>query len=52
VRDRVRRLIAEGKGADAVQAAKPTAEFDAKWGGGFLSPERFVGILYDDLSRR
>jgi cyclase len=49
VRDRVAKLKAEGKAKDAVVAAKPTAEFDAKWGQGFIKPDVFVGIVYDSL---
>jgi cyclase len=50
VRDRVAKLKAEGKSRDAVIAAKPSAEFDAKWGQGFIKPDVFVGIVYDSLS--
>jgi glyoxylase-like metal-dependent hydrolase (beta-lactamase superfamily II) len=52
IRDRIARLIAQKKTLDQVVAAKPTADFDAKWGKGFLKPEVFVGILYNDLSRK
>lgn len=51
LRDRVKRLIADGKTREQVVAAQPTAEFDAEWGGGFLPPARFVDLLYTDLSR-
>jgi glyoxylase-like metal-dependent hydrolase (beta-lactamase superfamily II) len=51
VRDRIARAVAEGKDADATVAARPTADLDAKWGGGFLSPEQFVRIVHADLSR-
>jgi len=51
-RDRVRKLIREGKTLEQVKAAKPTAEFDATWGTGFINPDRFVEILYTDLSKR
>jgi glyoxylase-like metal-dependent hydrolase (beta-lactamase superfamily II) len=43
--------IAMGKDQDAVVAAKPTAKWDDVWGKGFLNPDVFTGILYDDLSR-
>jgi cyclase len=49
VRDRVAKLKAEGKSKEAAVAAKPTAEFDAKWGQGFIKPDVFVGIVYDSL---
>jgi cyclase len=52
VRDRVRALVRQGKTLAQVQAAKPTAEYDATWGRGFLTSEKFVEILYSDLSRR
>ncbi len=49
--DRVRALMAEGKSRDEVVAAKPTADLDAKWGGGFLQPDAWVGIVYDGMKR-
>ncbi|HUQ18773.1 MAG TPA: MBL fold metallo-hydrolase [Gemmatimonadaceae bacterium] len=52
IRSRVAGLISQKKTLDQIVAAKPTADFDAKWGGGFLKPEVFVGILYADLSRK
>jgi cyclase len=52
VRDRVRNLVRQGKTLEQVQAAKPTAMFDATWGKGFLKPEQFVAIVYSDLSKR
>lgn len=47
--DRIAAAIAEGKSVDEVVAIKPTADFDAKWGNGFLAPDQFVGILYRGL---
>ena len=49
LRDRVAKLKAEGKSKDAVIAAKPSAEFDAKWGKGFIKPDPFVAIVFDSL---
>jgi cyclase len=49
IRDRVAKLKAEGKTKEAAVAAKPSAEFDAKWGQGFVKPDVFVGIVYDSL---
>jgi cyclase len=51
VRDAVKRLVAAGKTLEQATAAKPTAAFDAKWGGGFIKPDRFVWLVYKDLSR-
>ena len=49
VRDRVAKLKAEGKSRDAVVAAKPSAEFDAKWGQGFVKGDMLVGLIFDTL---
>ena len=49
IRDRVRKMIAEGKDRAAVVAAAPSADFDAEFGGGFMKPEAFVGIVYGSL---
>jgi cyclase len=49
IRDRVAKLKAEGKTKEAAVAAKPSAEFDAKWGQGFVKPDVFVGLVYDSL---
>lgn len=51
VRDRIRKLARQGKTLAQVKAAKPSAEFDAAWGTGFINADRFVEILYDDLSK-
>ncbi len=49
VRDRVAKLKAEGKTKEAAVAAKPTAEFDAKWGQGFIKGDVLVGLVFDSL---
>ncbi len=46
VRDRVRALQAEGGTLEEVQAARPTAAFDAEWGDGFITPDYFVETVY------
>ena len=46
----VAKAIAEGKDRDATVAAKPTAPWDEKWGGGFMKPDLFTGIVYDSLT--
>ena len=45
-------MVAAGKSLQDVQAAKPSADFDERWGKGFLSPDRFVASIYDSLSKR
>jgi glyoxylase-like metal-dependent hydrolase (beta-lactamase superfamily II) len=49
LRDRIAKLKAEGKTRDAVIAAKPTADYDAKWGQGFIKPDVFTGLVFDSL---
>ena len=49
LRDRIATLKAEGKTRDQVVAAKPTADHDVKWGGGFMKGDTFTGLAYDSL---
>ncbi|HXK12663.1 MAG TPA: MBL fold metallo-hydrolase [Vicinamibacteria bacterium] len=49
LRDRIAKLKAEGKSRDQAVAAKPTADFDARWGTGFMKGDTFTGIVYDSL---
>ena len=51
VRDRVRSLVDAGKTRQEVIAAKPSAEFDADWGGGFMEPDVWIGIVYDGMTK-
>ena len=51
VRERLEALIQQGRSEDEVVAAKPTAEWDAEWGGGFMNPENFTRFSYRSLSR-
>jgi glyoxylase-like metal-dependent hydrolase (beta-lactamase superfamily II) len=41
----------QGRSRDEVIAAKPTRDLDAKWGGGFMKPDVWVGIVYDAMTR-
>jgi cyclase len=52
VRDRIKQAVAAGQTLPQVQAAKPSAEFDAVWGKGSITPERFVEIVYTDLAAK
>ncbi|HUU84635.1 MAG TPA: MBL fold metallo-hydrolase [Phycisphaerae bacterium] len=47
---RVHAMVEQGKSRDEVIAGKPTKDFDAEWGGGFLQPDPWVGIVYDGMS--
>lgn len=51
IRDRISQHISARKTLEEVLAAKPTQEYDADWGTGFINPKRFVEILYKDLSK-
>ena len=51
VRDAVGPLVKAGKTQEQVVAAKPTAALDARWGGGFIKPDSFAGLVYADLAR-
>ena len=52
VHGNVKAMIDAGKSRDDVVAAKPTATFDEKWGGGFLVPDKWVGIVYDTIAKK
>jgi glyoxylase-like metal-dependent hydrolase (beta-lactamase superfamily II) len=51
VRGNIQTLIEQGRTEDEVVAAKPTAEFDAAWGGGFMNAENFTRFAYQSLKR-
>ena len=46
VRAKVAALKAQGKSLDEVTAAKPTAAYDAKWGGAVINPTLFAALVY------
>src|SRR4029453_14935313 len=46
IRDKVRALKMSGKSLADVQAAKPSAEFDAAWGKGMMNADSFVALVY------
>ena len=51
VRDRTQAAIRQGQSLEAFLASKPTAaDLDPIWGKGFLSPEKFLTIVYTDLA--
>jgi len=49
IRSSVFSLIKGGKSVDEAISAKPSSEFDKNWGGGFMSPDKFVRIVYTSL---
>lgn len=46
---RVLKLKSAGKTAEEVVAAKPTADFDEKWNGGFLKADHWVNIIFQAI---
>jgi glyoxylase-like metal-dependent hydrolase (beta-lactamase superfamily II) len=52
VRERVLTAIRAGKTLQDVVASKPTKDFDEGRMGGAITPDRFVELVYTDLSRR
>jgi len=52
VRDRIAKLVAGGATERDVVAAKPTAAFDARWGHGPVSGDRFAAMAFRSLARR
>ena len=52
VSDRVSNAIRAGKTVEQVVASKPTADFDQGRMGGAITPDRFVTLVYTDLSRK
>jgi glyoxylase-like metal-dependent hydrolase (beta-lactamase superfamily II) len=49
VRDRVKKLVSEGKSQEEVIAAKPTADLDAKVAEIGTTRDRFIGQVYQEL---
>ncbi len=48
--DRVRAAIARGQTLEQLVAAHPLADLDPRWGGGFMKTDRFLRLVYLDLS--
>jgi glyoxylase-like metal-dependent hydrolase (beta-lactamase superfamily II) len=51
-RNAIKPLVKAGKSRADVIAAKPTKALDAAWGGGFMKPDVFVGIVYDGIVKK
>ena len=49
IRDRIQSQIQAGKTLEEIKLSRPTQDFDSEWGGGFLKPDAFVGIVYQSL---
>jgi glyoxylase-like metal-dependent hydrolase (beta-lactamase superfamily II) len=48
VRDRIAKLVKAGKTQQQVVAARPTKEFEEKYGGGSFNAEQWIGRAYVD----
>jgi glyoxylase-like metal-dependent hydrolase (beta-lactamase superfamily II) len=49
IRENVAALKKQGKSLEEAIAAKPTAAYDAKWGGGGMTPALFTGLVYSGV---
>ncbi len=49
---RFKKAIKQGKTVEQVKALKLTADFDAKWGKGFFTPDEWSGLVYEGLVRQ
>ena len=45
VSERIREQRRAGRSDEQIRAAKPSADFDARFGGGFIEPADFVGMM-------
>jgi cyclase len=52
VRQSTKGLIAAGRTMDKAVAAVPTKDFDAQWGGGYVSADAFVRMVFTSLIDR
>jgi len=51
IHQKVEPMVKKGMTENEVVAAKPTAAFDAKWGGGFLKADQFSSLVYRTIKR-
>jgi cyclase len=52
IRERILKSVLAGKSLQDVVASKPTAEFDATWGSGFINGASLTETAYNDLKAR
>jgi glyoxylase-like metal-dependent hydrolase (beta-lactamase superfamily II) len=48
---KIKALVKQGKTVDEVVAAKPTADFDERWGKGFVPPARYIEMIMKGLPK-
>jgi glyoxylase-like metal-dependent hydrolase (beta-lactamase superfamily II) len=51
-RDRVFKMVSEGKTLQQIQEAKPLADLDAKWGQGAMKADTYIETLVRDATRK
>ena len=51
VAQRIKELRRAGKSDDEIRSAKPAADFDARFGNGFIKPELFVQMMLAAIAR-
>jgi hypothetical protein len=51
VAGRMRTAIDAGRSVEEIVASKPTADFDANWGQGFIKPDDWVALVYGVMTR-
>lgn len=51
IRTRVADLMRKGRSLEQILAARPSQEFDERWGKGFYKPDLFVQRVYIELGR-
>jgi len=49
IREKVAKLKKQGRSLEDVIAAKVSARYDEKWGGLFMSPAQFTGLVYQGV---
>ncbi len=52
IKDRIQKLIKEGKTLKEVIDSKPIANIEKEWGDGFLSTEKFLTTIYDIIKNK
>ena len=48
---RIRKMIAEGRKLEEITAADVSADFDDKWGKGFIGPAKFAEMVAMNILR-
>jgi len=52
IRDRIRSMIAKNMSLEQVKAAQPTLEYDGLYGQKEISGDKFIEVVYNDLSKK